>query len=680
MATLTTSWQMLAQTYLGSSHGDLYVRLYARYSEQDIVNNRSYVYFQARAYFSGSWIRDNQGSGSISGSLATVSGACTYPTNGETTIATNEGWIYHAADGGLGVLGTASLSFPNWGWSATASEWASLPAIPREATIKTAPDFNDEENPTITYSNPAGNSVTKLEACISLTGAIADVPYREISKTGNSYTFNLTEEERNTLRNATTSGSDSRDVHFFLATTIGSTVYRKAIKKTFRVINCEPTLEPTVTDEGDTSYSATGNRNILLRYFNYPKATFNSEAKKGASIISRTVTCGNDTKIADDGDWVQFNNVSDNVFIFTVRDNRGNEVSKPVTKDMINYVTLTCRSVITTDLSNNNTADINIDVSGKYYKGSLGKIDNNLTVEYRYGILNGTFGSWTQIPNPTVTGDEYLARATISNLDYKGTYVVQTRAKDAIYTDGTLAKEEIIKIVPTFDWGENDFNFNVPVFNKGNPMGYYPIGGICTSHENINPGELFGGTWELIRPFYGGELLAYSTTWNTRDSETRFMQDSSNGFSDIFAGDNTSNHICNYMPDILTKSSGTIWVQTKGVVGLVEVNVEIGGHSGTGCHGIWFKMDNKNALPQSVVLTGGSFQGLYTDNNKLYSGTSCRYFYNIADDDTGSNFFVNPIWTPYGGNFQACSSGIKSFLHVKAYAKGVTNYVWKRIA
>ena len=50
MATLTTSWQLIDQTYLGTSGGNLYVRLYARYSEQDMANNRTYVYYQARSY------------------------------------------------------------------------------------------------------------------------------------------------------------------------------------------------------------------------------------------------------------------------------------------------------------------------------------------------------------------------------------------------------------------------------------------------------------------------------------------------------------------------------------------------------------------------------------------------------------------------------------------------------
>ena len=51
MATLTTSFQRLGEAYIGTSGGSLYVRIYARYTEQDIANNRTYVVYEARSYY-----------------------------------------------------------------------------------------------------------------------------------------------------------------------------------------------------------------------------------------------------------------------------------------------------------------------------------------------------------------------------------------------------------------------------------------------------------------------------------------------------------------------------------------------------------------------------------------------------------------------------------------------------
>ena len=47
MATLTTSFQRLGEAYIGTSGGSLYVRIYARYTEQDIANNRTYEVYEA---------------------------------------------------------------------------------------------------------------------------------------------------------------------------------------------------------------------------------------------------------------------------------------------------------------------------------------------------------------------------------------------------------------------------------------------------------------------------------------------------------------------------------------------------------------------------------------------------------------------------------------------------------
>jgi hypothetical protein len=71
---------------------------------------------------------------------------------------------------------------------------------------------------------------------------------------------------------------------------------------------------------------------------------------------------------------------------------------------------------------------------------------------------------WTPI-TPTILESEgkYSAAGTISDLDYRSTYTVQLRARDAVYHWGVSAKDAVIKIVPVFDWGEHDFNFNVPV-------------------------------------------------------------------------------------------------------------------------------------------------------------------------------------------------------------------------
>lgn len=126
---LTTDYQKLAEAYLGNSYGDLYVRIYAKYSERDEDNNRTKVQYQARAYYSGStYIADGAGTGNVSGTGASqVSGSCTNVSSGEYTIATTEAWVSHEEDGTKSISASAYLNMPNWGWSNTASGSAILP-------------------------------------------------------------------------------------------------------------------------------------------------------------------------------------------------------------------------------------------------------------------------------------------------------------------------------------------------------------------------------------------------------------------------------------------------------------------------------------------------------------------------------------------------------------------------
>ncbi len=130
--TLTKSYQMLKQAYLGSSYGDLYIRIYAKYSEQDETNLTSTVQYQARAYFSGNYIYDAGSSGTVSGtgaSSSSYSKSSRYES-GETVLGTITGTVSHNAETGeASITASASLNFPNWGWSNTATGTADLPVI-----------------------------------------------------------------------------------------------------------------------------------------------------------------------------------------------------------------------------------------------------------------------------------------------------------------------------------------------------------------------------------------------------------------------------------------------------------------------------------------------------------------------------------------------------------------------
>lgn len=128
----------------------------------------------------------------------------------------------------------------------TLSAEIELDEIPRYAKVLTAPNFTDNDSPTITYGNALGDKVTSLEACISLDGgATATVPHRDIDKNGSSYTFVFTDEEKELLRDNCADAS-TKDALFIIRTVIGGNTFTHSLKKTFKIED-DNSMHPVVT-------------------------------------------------------------------------------------------------------------------------------------------------------------------------------------------------------------------------------------------------------------------------------------------------------------------------------------------------------------------------------------------------------------------------------------------------
>lgn len=428
-------------------------------NSQNIANNTSSVTAKVIAnYTSGSWNQiGNDGVLTLNGTKYNFIGKFNTGKSsgsGSNTMYTVTATIPHNADGSKTV--TASVSYPTTTWGdKSASASLKLTQIPRQATMVSAPNFNDEGNPTITYSNPAGSAVTSLKACISLDGSVDDIAYRDISKTGTSYTFNLTTAERNVLRNATTT-SNSRTVRFYVQTVIGSTTYLHYLSKTLSIVNATPTLSPTVEDIDADMLLLTGDKTKYIRYYSNPKYTTNATALKGASISKYSVTCGGVTRTTATG---EFYNIESDSIKFTVTDSRGNSASKTVSLSMIDYIKLTCNPMFSPPTT---SGDMTFPIRGSFFTGNFGLATNELTVQYRYKYTTDTgavvnYGEWITV-TPTIDDTTYVANVSLTGLNYLYSYTFQTRAWDAITIVTT--DEKSIQTLPVFDWGKNDFNVN----------------------------------------------------------------------------------------------------------------------------------------------------------------------------------------------------------------------------
>ena len=163
-------------------------------NSQSIANNTSNVTVRVNcSWTGGSYNKQTTNGVPNAGGWVTIDGTYYYfnstfndnrTSSGSKTLYTKTLDIKHGTDGTKTLSCRAEFNTGVSSGTISATNSLELTDIPRFATIESAPNFNDEENPTITYSNPAGTSIESLRACISLDGTNADIEYRDISKTG----------------------------------------------------------------------------------------------------------------------------------------------------------------------------------------------------------------------------------------------------------------------------------------------------------------------------------------------------------------------------------------------------------------------------------------------------------------------------------------------------------------
>lgn len=376
------------------------------------------------------------------------------------TVGTLSATVNHSTDGSGSCYLYGRINGPSGttmeGISVSGSKTVVLDTIPRYAAIVTAEAFNDEENPTVTYTNPAGSAVTALQACISLDGETAAIAYRNISKTGTSYTFALTEAERDVLRNATP--KNSRQVRFLIRSVIGGEQRLSVQEKTFTIVNANPTVNPTIADTNTQTLALTGDSGKLIRYFSNAQIAIGAQGKKGASITQKSVSCGGKS-LTQDGTITA---VESGSFRLKATDSRGNVTQKSVSMPFVGYAKLTC-------VVGNNMPDVSgnmtFTASGSCFNGTFGAQSNTLAVKYRYKTAGGNYGSWVPM-TAARSGNAYTASANLTGLDYQQAYVFQVSAEDKLMRIVSAPKDVIGK--PVFDWGATDFQHHTQVGMNGN--------------------------------------------------------------------------------------------------------------------------------------------------------------------------------------------------------------------
>lgn len=224
--------------------------------------------------------------------------------------------------------------------------------------------------------------------------------------------------------------------------------------------DCSPTVEGSVTDANGTSSEITNDTKKLVRFISTAKCVFTTAtAKHGAGIRTMSIN-----GIPTESGTVEIPNVESGRFVFSATDSRGFISTVIVDAEMVPYVKLTCEA--TCKRTDPTSGNAELSVSGDWFNGNFGSIDNFIEGTYEVFPAGATSpndlisdGKLVLIPDGNMRYKSY--KVSITDLDYQNRYFVRVTIDDGIST--TVKYVDVNKGIPVFDWGENDFRFNVPV-------------------------------------------------------------------------------------------------------------------------------------------------------------------------------------------------------------------------
>lgn len=255
-----------------------------------------------------------------------------------------------------------------------------------------------------------------------------------------------------------------------LWTYISDTAYLPEPKRTtftYRAVPevCSPTIGCVATDVNEKTLALTGDGDTLVRYQSDARLRLIPGLYPGADITDET----RDICLQYLGQWhygfeLHLPGVQVQDFKLWVRDSRGYATYGDYShQKFIPYVRLTNATQFRRPAPTGSIVEVT--VSGDYYSGSFGgvnNLENTLSVQYRTADTQQELetATWQDL-TPVLTDTGYRAEVSFDDIPYDQTRWIQTRVTDRLETAEQTAL--IGRGLPVFDWGQNDFRFNVPV-------------------------------------------------------------------------------------------------------------------------------------------------------------------------------------------------------------------------
>lgn len=465
---LTKNYQEISnsEAYYGSTRIG-YLRLYAKYNSQNKANAQTEC--SAKLTFELSSPYTDVTAQNVSSNLVGETKSFGTKTfyRGEITLQEENFTINHYSDGTsreYGVTGGFSssvISADGVGWHVTA------PKIDRYPILTNAEDFNDEANPTIQYTTILGFEGASVETCIaSSDGSVIYAGYRAVNVDNGSYTFELTNAERETLRNSAMN-TNTLPIRFYLKTTTTNNVeYYSYIAKTLTIVNANPTQTTAKLETTPTIVALLGDSaDKVVQNASKVRFTITPTAQKGASISSVTITHNGIAYTKTASPYTFDINVINGNFNILVTDSRGNKNGtngENLTLTLIEYIPVNITKCNLVRV-NPTSSDVTLNLEADYKQTNFNSTANAPIIKWR--LKNGTYAT---IPSSYYTIDT-TNNKVIVNYTIVGQVAYTTNGYFDIYIEDKITTDVesdklVLKGVAVFERGEHDVQVNGDLF------------------------------------------------------------------------------------------------------------------------------------------------------------------------------------------------------------------------
>lgn len=511
-----------------NSYDGRYVQFNWNVASQNVASNNTTINWSiSAAGGKSSWYKSNPTAVYINGNRVYYNGTRVQQYKG--TIASGSYTISHDNNGTGSFNASVSSAIYSTSVNCNGSGSWGLPQIARYPVIQSASDFDDTGNPSLTFTNPS--RLYPIRVKIEANGNTQLIT-RDIGNNATSYTFNLTESERNKLRKLTPNSNKLSVWLTVCAMNGNSELSASALGRTMTIVNANPTVEKNeYYDTNQKTTNITKDNQIIIR--NNSKLEFkltNLSALKYATLSKAEILLNGITKSATlsgssvPSQVINFgivNSSSNLTASIYVIDSRGNRTSYSKDITIVDWV--------------QPSAIINCQRENNFYSTT------HLTVD----------GSISSINDKNVIKIQYQYKKT-TDTNYSTLNTIQDNTQTSFEIDNKFAWD--IRVIVSDLIGSTTYNLFV---DKGIPIVYFDR---LLSSMGVNCFPKYDNSFEVNGVSLGDKVL-YNSANGT--AETVTLSDSAENYTylEIFyrsSGDNACGSVKVFSPNGKLVHLGTI--------------------------------------------------------------------------------------------------------------------------